>query len=701
MLDDVPEQLHLAVRACRSALDEIQEVLFLTDARGRFTFLTPSWTDLFGHDVHSTLGARCAGYLLPEDQARYRTLVRSLVRHPHERHCYAIRGIASDGSVRRVEGRVRLMRDGQGAIVGACGTLQDCTERHQERQRMQLAASVFEGAQECIVITDAHSHIVEVNEAFIAHTGYAREQVIGRRPTLLASGRHDKRFYRQMWASLRQAGQWSGEIWNRRADGELVAERVRIRTVLSPEGQPTHYVAFYNDVTRLKRQQEDLARLAHFDALTGLPNRVLALDRLGQLIALAERQGQRVAVCQLDLDDFKTVNDTLGHGASDGLLLQVARRLSQALRASDTVARVGGDEFVLLLANVGSTAALEPLLQRVQQTLAQPYALDGQPPRMTASLGLALYPQHGDTPEHLLRAADQAMYRAKRLGKNRICMADDDTAHGVSPEAALLDELRQALARGQLCLHYQPKVCARTGTVLGAEALVRWQHPQRGLLPPGAFLPIVVGTPLEVQLDLWVICAAVAQWARWRSQGRALHMSINVSPGTLVLPELANTVAAIVRSAEQAAGGVQGGIELEVLETAALDDLDAAGRAIEACARQGISFALDDFGTGYSSLRYLRKLPVRTLKIDRSFVSNMLSDQGDLHIVRAVIGLAQAFGVRTVAEGVETAEHARKLAELGCEQLQGYGIARPMPAQALEAWLDRQPQEPQDPVQGA
>jgi EAL domain-containing protein (putative c-di-GMP-specific phosphodiesterase class I) len=306
---------------------------------------------------------------------------------------------------------------------------------------------------------------------------------------------------------------------------------------------------------------------------------------------------------------------------------------------------------------------------------------------LTASIGVALFPTHGDTPEHLLRAADQAMYRAKRLGGRRVCHAGDGVDREPAQEA-LLEELHGALAAGQLCLHYQPKVCARTRRCLGVEALVRWQHPQRGLLAPGLFVPAVVGTPLEVVLDRWVLREAVAQLAQWRAAGRALHVAINVSPATLAMPDLAEQVAAIAREATPTQGGVLEGIELEVLETAALADLDAASRAIEACAAQGISFALDDFGTGYSSLAYLRRLPVSTLKIDRSFVGGMLANPGDMHIVRAVIGLAQAFGVVTVAEGVETPEHARVLAELGCTQLQGYGIARPMPAVALEAWLD-------------
>jgi diguanylate cyclase (GGDEF)-like protein len=416
---------------------------------------------------------------------------------------------------------------------------------------------------------------------------------------------------------------------------------------------------------------------------------VLALERLARFLARTDRPGSRVAVCYLDLDGFRSVNDELGSVQGDALLVEAGLRICRALRATDTVARLGGDEFMLVLDLDldDAAAAVQATLQQVLERLAQPFMLDARPSHVTASAGAALYPDHGVTPEHLVRAAFDAMYRAKRLGRGRLCMAGGGSERPAAQEA-LLEDLRTALATDQLVLHYQPKVCAHTRRPQGAEALVRWQHPRQGLLPPGAFLPAVAGTPLETTLDLWVLRTAVGQWVRWRAAGRGLHVAINVSAATLALPDLADTIAGMVRAAAPGQAIPLGGLELEVLETAALSDLDAARRGIEACAAHGLSFALDDFGTGYSSLSYLQRLPVTTLKIDRSFVSNMLANRGDLHIVRAVIGLAQSFGVGTVAEGVETAEQARMLAELGCQQLQGYGIARPMPVRMLEAWLD-------------
>ena len=444
---------------------------------------------------------------------------------------------------------------------------------------------------------------------------------------------------------------------------------------------------------RHREATETIARLMHqasTDGLTGLPGRALMLARLEKMMD-DTRNGRRLALCYMDLDGFSVVNDQLGREAGNAVLVAAAERLRRAIRHSDIAARLGGDEFVLLLDGIDNVADVHVVVDRVLESMAQPYPLAERTLQLTASIGVALYPDHGQISDQLLRAADQAMYRAKRLGKNRACLTGVDPDRPLADQA-LLEELRLAMAADQLVLHYQPKVCARTREPQGAEVLVRWQHPARGLLAPGAFLPVLAGTPLEVELDLWIIERAVRQLAAWHAAGQPLPLSINVTAGTLALPGLAARVAGIVAAAGLPPLGRQGcaSIELEVLESSALNDLGAARTAIADCARQGISFALDDFGTGYCSLSYLRQLPVQALKIDRSFVMNMLGSAGDMHIVRAVIGLARAFKLTTVAEGVETPDHARTLAELGCHQLQGFGIARPMPASALEAWLAQQ-----------
>ncbi|MBI5333415.1 MAG: EAL domain-containing protein [Burkholderiales bacterium] len=546
----------------------------------------------------------------------------------------------------------------------------------------RVAASIFDNTSEGVVITDLQGRIIEVNPAFCAITGYPREHVLGRTPAMLASGRQDQAFYRAMWQSLAETGQWSGEIWNRRRDGAVYAELLRICGVRDPQGRLTHYVGIFSDVTVHKRNQETLERLAHYDILTGLPNRALMLDRLTMMMGHVDRHAGFLAVCYLDLDGFKEVNDRWGHATGDELLLHAAERMRGLLRGGDTVARLGGDEFVLLLGDVASDAEVRVVADRVLAALSQPYALSCGSVSVSASIGVALYPEHGRTAEHLLRNADQAMYRAKRQGRNCACMVAD-TDRAAQQREALRTELRAGIAAGELCLHYQPKVDARSRALRGAEALVRWRHSQRGLLAPGEFLPAIAGTPLETELDLCVMDQALAQLARWQQAGLDIVMCVNLSAATLARPDLAAQIAErIERSGVQAAGR----LELEVVETAALADVNGAVQAMRACAELGVQFALDDFGTGYSSLAYLGQLPVQTLKIDQSFVRDMLDDPSDMHIVRAVIGLARAFNVHTVAEGVETEAHALRLADLGCDLLQGFHVARGLPAAEFDAW---------------
>ena len=663
-------------------IDHLRDVVFRVDALGCWRFLNRAWTELTGHGLADSLGSAFLRYVHPLDRDGVEALFQRFMAQAHKPCSQRLRLLRRDGSIVWVEASLRQVRDAQGRPLGITGTLADVGERLRTEERLRLSATVFNGAGEGIAVTDPHGRIVDVNAAFEAITGYRREQVLGRNPSILSSGRHDKAFYQAMWVELVDKGAWSGEIWNRRADGALLAELLRITAVRDAQGRHTHYVAIFSDITGLKRQQETLERLAHYDALTGLPNRVLLTDRLEQHIAQAARRREQLAVCYLDLDGFKDVNDAWGHAAGDELLVQAAERMRQVLRATDTVARLGGDEFVLLLDQAASEAEVSQVAERVLEALATPYLLDRCSARVTTSVGIALYPQHGHTPGHLLRNADQAMLRAKRLGKNHACFVTE-AEMGVSEHERHAQALRQAMHAGELMLVYQPKVDARTRQPVGVEALLRWQHPERGLLSPGDFLVQVQGLELECEIDAWVLEQGVAQLGRWAREGVGLSLSINLSAATLLQPRLQQRVAELV--AEHAVP--PGRLELEVLETAALADLSAVVRTMEGCARAGVSFSLDDFGTGYSSLHYLRQLPVKTVKIDQGFVRRMLTDAGDMHIVRAVIGLAGAFGVRTVAEGVETASCAQALTELGCDALQGYGIARPMPAPALAQWL--------------
>ncbi|WP_066336337.1 putative bifunctional diguanylate cyclase/phosphodiesterase [Azohydromonas lata] len=550
-------------------------------------------------------------------------------------------------------------------------------------QAPQWLAEEAEG--EGMVVTDAGGRIQGVNDAFVAASGYAREELLGATPARWASGRHGREFYRALWASLHSLGHWSGEVWNRRADGTLVAERVRIAAVQGEGGAPAHYVAWYGrPAGHVAGSPAAGGGEPLHDPVTELPARALALQRLDELLEQARRQGHQVAVCHLSLDGWHDFVGWYGNAQGDALLLAAAARLRGCLRPGDTVARLCGGEFALLLGGLQGMAAVQATLQRVHQALQQPYALSTQVPRASASAGVAMWPAHGDSAQALLRAADAAMYRAQRLGQG-VCLAGEALERPLEQEA-LLEELRMALFSDQLRLHWQPRVCARTRRLLGAEALLRWQHPRRGLLSPQDFLKAAAGTPLEVELDLWALRAAAVQRARWREAGREPAISLNVSPATLALPDLADTVACLLL--EGGGGGHGGaGVELEVAETAVQDDLIAAARAVKACAKHGIGVALDGFGTGYASLATLRRLPVSALKIDRGFIGRMQHDQGDLQMVRAALGMAQAFNIRSVAVGVESETQAHGLAAWGCAELQGFYVAPPMGDREFEAWL--------------
>ena len=564
----------------------------------------------------------------------------------------------------------------------------------QQRRRadaaLRQAASVFEHANEGIVITDPDANILEVNTAFSEITGYSREEVLGKNPRLLSSGDQGPEFYAAMWQALKTSGQWRGELWNRHKNGEVYAELLTISTIRDAGGKVQHYIGLFADITQLKYQQNQLEYMAHYDALTGLPNRVLLADRLHQAMAQASRRRSKVAVVYLDLDGFKTVNDTHGHDMGDLLLISLAEKMKEALRDGDTLARLGGDEFVAVLLDLPTPESSLQVLERMLHTCAEAVTIGERILRVSASIGVSFFPQDEELDaDQLLRQADQAMYQAKQTGKNRYHIFDTEHDHAVRGQYESLERIREALGKNEFVLYYQPKVNMRSGEVIGAEALIRWQHPERGLLPPAAFLPVLEHHPLSIELGEWVLAQALEQLDRWRSQG--VHLSVSVNIDALHLQQ-ANFIDHLARELARHPGFTSGELELEILETSALEDINGVSEIIKDCRKLGVGFSLDDFGTGYSSLTYLKRLPAQMLKIDQSFVRDMLEDPDDLAILDGIIGLANAFQRRVIAEGVETQAHSEMLLRLGCELGQGYFIGRPMPADAMHNWLrDWQP----------
>jgi diguanylate cyclase (GGDEF)-like protein/PAS domain S-box-containing protein len=551
-------------------------------------------------------------------------------------------------------------------------------------KQLKLHATAFLSAHDGITLTDASGNILDVNPAFSRITGYERSEVIGRNPRVLKSGRHDHEFYAGMWKSINESGNWRGEIWNRNKYGEIYPELLSISAVRDEgTGQLTNYVAVFADIARLKAQEKQLAQMAYFDALTELPNRTLLADRLVQGIAQSRRGETLMAICYLDLDGFKPINDTWGHEFGDKVLVEIANRLKEALRGGDTVARLGGDEFVLLLLGLFSQDECITAVERLLAEIAKPLGCLPEASAVSASIGITLFPLDDDDPDTLMRHADQAMYQAKQSGKNGYHIFDAEQDRSARTRYDRVSRIRQALENHELLLYYQPKVNMRQGKVVGAEALIRWNHPERGILPPIEFLPLIEDDELIMLIGDWVIETALIQLEAWRASGLVLQVSVNVAGHQLQAPEFVEKlkVALFIHPT------VAHQLELEVLETAALEDVVKTSRVIDECRALGVQFSLDDFGTGYSSLTYLKRLPAETIKIDQSFVREILSDYNNLVIVQGVIGLANAFQRHIIAEGVETAEHGRLLMQLNCDVAQGYGIAKPMPSEQLADWV--------------
>jgi diguanylate cyclase (GGDEF)-like protein/PAS domain S-box-containing protein len=569
------------------------------------------------------------------------------------------------------------------AVRHALQVKQGARIKKQTEERLRLTAKVFENTMEGIAVTDKDNHILEINDAFTRITGYSREEVIGKTPGILMSGLQDKDFYAAMWQSINTNGHWRGDIWNRRKDGDIYPELLTISTITDEKGEVTHYVSIFSDLSLIKQHEKQLEHIAHYDALTGIPNRVLLADRLKQAIAYSKREKKILAVCYLDLDGFKAINDGAGHEAGDQVLIEISRRIKNTVREGDTVARLGGDEFVVLLTGIEVPEECTGSLNRLLETASQPIYIEGRSFNLSTSIGVSLYPHDNEDPDILIRHADQAMYTAKQSGKNRYYLYDPKHDQRARSLHDLTRRIRHGLAKNEFELFFQPKVDLRSGQPVGAEALIRWRHPEHGLISPAEFLPAIENTDMDIEVGEWVIDRALDQLGQWQQAGIDLELSINISAFHMQSHEFTKK---INQKLSQHPALTRGKLQIEILETAALKDIGAALQIIEACRNFGVMFALDDFGTGYSSLSYLSNLSVDTLKIDQSFVRDMLEDKGDFAIVQGIIALSKAFNLKTVAEGVETEKCFNALLDMGCDVGQGYVIARPMQTSDFLVW---------------
>ena len=638
---------------------------------------------VFGYSAEEMLGKSMLILFPPEREQEEQFILEKILAGEKVDHFETVR-LRKDGRLVDVSVTISPIRDEHGAIVGASKIARDITLRKLAEARLLLASNVFTHTNEAIMVTDAQGLIIEVNDAFTRITGYLREDAVGQSPRMFRSGRQGPEVFEAMWHNLVKHGHCQGEVWSRRKDGEAYAGLVTVSVIADSDGQPLQYVAIFADITSLRKNQELLEHVAHFDSLTDLPNRLLLSDRLHQAMVLCKRMQQSLAVLYLDLDGFKSINDCYGHDVGDELLVSISGRMKGVLREVDTLARMGGDEFVVVLVNIGSLSDCVQLVERILQACAVPVHLNGQIMQVSASIGVTLYPQDDAETDQLMRHADRAMYEAKQAGKNRYHLFDPAHDAEVKTKGEQLERIAQALELQEFVLYYQPKVNMRTGAVVGAEALIRWQHPEQGLLAPAAFLPLIEGHPLIEAVGMWVIESALHQMTHWQRAGLHLPVSVNISARQL---QGEGFTARLALCLAHFPAIDPADLELEILETSALQDMAAVSAVMDACHRLGVRFAVDDFGTGYSSLTYLKRLPAETLKIDQSFVRDMLDDEEDLAIVQGVIGLAHAFHREVIAEGVETIPHGRRLLELGCEQAQGYGIARPMPSADVPHWV--------------
>ncbi len=621
----------------------------------------------------------------PEDRDKVNGAYRASLK---DRLPYEIdhRLLLPDGRVKWVQERCETLFDEHGVAQISRGTVQDITDLRHTEEALILYANAFRYSGEAIMITDRDNRIIAVNPAFTALTHYTAKDVRGENPRLLASGHTPSETYQTMWKALQENGFWQGELWDRRKDGHIYPKWAAISLIRDDAGHPTHYIASFTDISERKAAEERIHRLAHHDVLTGLLNRFSLEDRLQQALLSAQRENRLTAVLFIDMDRFKSINDTLGHHVGDLLLIEVARRLKGSVRESDIVARLGGDEFVVVLTGLDDSLAPAHCAENIVTLLGLPYLIEGHDLHTTPSVGISIYPDDGDGPETLMKNADTAMYHAKELGRNNYQFFTRAMTAAAVERLAIEHDLRVALQEKQFELHYQPKVCTADGRTCGVEALVRWRHPEKGLIPPIKFIPIAEETGLIEALGEWVLDEACRQHAVWRAEGlTGIHVAVNLSAHQLRSPTLVERVRAIMEKH----GADYEGLELEITESAAMDDPEHAIGQLKALRSLGVTLAIDDFGTGYSSLAYLKLLPIQILKLDRAFVRDIETDENDAAISSATLALARNMGLKVVAEGVETEGQRDFLAAHQCDYLQGYLFSKPLPAAEATEFLRR------------
>lgn len=682
-------ELKDSLALARWYLDAAQDAIIHMDESGCVMEWSHPAERLFGYSRAQALGREVAGFIVPpvhrEALARYlRSMAPNLIGQRKE-----LRGMRADGTEFPLELTISALT--QNGIQHFCAHLRDITDQKLIADDLRIAAVVFESV-DGMAITDANGVILRVNQAFTDVTDYSAAEAVGQKMSLLRSGRHDAAFYETMWACIHQTGAWQGEIWNRRKGGEDYQEWLNVTTVRSAQGHATHYVGTLTDITLRKVAESEIQQLAFFDSLTSLPNRRLFTDRLKQALAGSSRSHHIGALLLIDLDNFKNLNDTLGHDLGDLLLQQVAARLHECVRDGDTVARLGGDEFVIMLQDLNESptdAAMqaEAVGEKVLVALRQPYQFGQVMHHSSASLGVALFNESHDSVDELLKRADLALYQAKDAGRNTLRFFDPDMQAAMTARAELEADLRRALQEEQFLVYYQPQVDEH-GRLTGVEALVRWQHPRRGIVSPAHFIPLAEDTRLILPLGQWVLETACRQLTLWAMDAHTAHLTLAVNVSTLQF-HCEHFVQDVLATIERT-GAPATRLKLELTESLLVDDVDDIISKMMALKARGVGFSLDDFGTGYSSLSYLKRLPLDQLKIDQSFLREALSNPKDAAIASVIMALGQKLGMMVIAEGVESQAQRDFLVREGCSNFQGYYFGHPVPVEALARFFKGQ-----------
>ena len=691
-LQGVPQQRQLALPTSetplQSFLDATPDAVLVSNAEGVITMANRNVMRLLGYSPDELLG-QSIDCLLPEGlRSGHPALRDGFAKRPHARRMgpgLEVLARHKDGSEFSVEVNLGRFHTELGAQF--VSTVRDISRVKAMQEQLRIAAAAFE-SETSTMITDQTGTVLMVNRAFTLSTGYSAEEIVGQNPSMLSSGRHSKAFYQEMWRVIECEGNWQGEVWDRRKNGEVYPKWLSISEVKNDAGTVTHYVGTHQDTSEKRRSEERIIALAFFDPLTSLPNRTLLLDRLKQTVTGSASSARFGALLFVDLDNFKTLNDTLGHDMGDLLLQQVAKRLQLCVREDHSVARLGGDEFVIVLDNLGllepeAAVGARTVAEKCLAALSAVYLLSERTFQCTASIGLTLFCGDKVRIDQLMKQADLAMYKAKESGRNTVCLFDPDMELALLNRVALNKDLREAVESEQLFLHYQAQVDDE-GRVLGAEVLVRWQHPCRGMVSPADFIPLAEETGLILPLGDWVLKTSCMQLARWAGLTGMAHLTLSVNVSARQFAE-ANFVAKVI-AVLQSTGANPERLKLELTESLLVGDVQAIIKTMFALKAQGISFSLDDFGTGYSSLTYLKRLPLDQLKIDQSFVHDVLVDDNDAAIARTIVTLAQSLGLGVIAEGVETPMQRDFLARAGCRAYQGYFFSRPLPLQGFETF---------------